>query len=108
LELAGVEVPKEMQGKSLAPLFGEGGGKWRESVLLEYFYEPRYENVPGWQAVRTERWKYIEYEKFPGMEEIYDLKSDPHEMKNVVKDPGQADQVEKMKGELERLRNEYK
>jgi arylsulfatase A-like enzyme len=33
LELAGVEVPKEMQGKSLAPLVGEGGGKWRESVF---------------------------------------------------------------------------
>jgi N-acetylglucosamine-6-sulfatase len=108
LELAGVEIPSDVQGKSLVPMLADSSTKGRESMLLQYFYEPRYENVPGWHAVRTERFKYIEYEKFPGMEEMYDLVSDPHEMKNLVKDPGEAEQVKKMKKELGRLKDEFK
>jgi arylsulfatase A-like enzyme len=34
--------------------------------------------------VRTERWKYIQYQDVPDSEELYDLAADPFEMKNVI------------------------
>jgi N-acetylglucosamine-6-sulfatase len=108
LELAGAEISSDMQGKSMLPLFADSSAKGRDSILLQYFYEPKYENVPGWWAVRTPRFKYIEYDGFAGMEEMYDLQSDPHEMKNLVNQEAQAEQVKKLKTELARLKDEYK
>jgi arylsulfatase A-like enzyme len=102
LDAAGVNVPKEMQGRSILPLFG-GGKEWRKSALLEYFMEPRFPRTPTWQAVRTDRWKYIRYPELEGMDELYDLKADPHEMKNRIQDPSAQDALKEMKTELDRL-----
>jgi N-acetylglucosamine-6-sulfatase len=38
----------------------------------------------GYQALRTERWKYIHYTELEGMDELYDLARDPYEMHNVI------------------------
>jgi arylsulfatase A-like enzyme len=38
----------------------------------------------GYRAVRTERYKYIRYLELPGMDELYDLETDPYEMQNLV------------------------
>jgi arylsulfatase A-like enzyme len=87
LELAGVAVPKAIQGRSLLPLFKDDRAPWRTSFLTEYFLEKPYPRVPTWQAVRTERWKYIHYQDLQDMDELYDLKADSYEMKNVIKGP---------------------
>jgi arylsulfatase A-like enzyme len=60
----------------------------REDFLVEYFSDkvfPRIRNM-GYQAVRTRTWKYIHYRDLTGMDELYDLRNDPYEMKNVVND----------------------
>jgi arylsulfatase A-like enzyme len=54
----------------------------------------------GYRAVRTERWKYIHYGELEGMDELYDLKADPYEMKNLIKEPGAQDALKEMKAEL--------
>jgi N-acetylglucosamine-6-sulfatase len=36
--------------------------------------------------VRNERWKYVHFTELAGMDELYDLKSDPGEMKNLIFD----------------------
>ncbi len=80
LEMAGVEVPAEMQGRSLAPLFKGKVADWRKSFLLEYYSDtvmPRLVTM-GYKAVRTERWKYIRYVDLEGMNELYDLEADPY------------------------------
>ena len=41
----------------------------------------------GYRAVRTERYKYIQYLELQGMDELYDLQEDPHESKNLLYDP---------------------
>lgn len=103
LELAGVSVPKSIQGKSLLPIFkGETAG-WRTAFLSEYFMEQQFARVPTWQAVRTERWKYIRYTDLAGMDELYDLKADPYEMKNLINDAGSREAAESMKKELDKL-----
>jgi N-acetylglucosamine-6-sulfatase len=106
LDLAGVAVPKAIQGRSLLPLFKDDRAPWRTSFLTEYFLEKPYPRVPTWQAVRTERWKYIHYQDLQDMDELYDLKADSSEMKNVIKDAEAHGTLEKLQKELERLRLE--
>ena len=57
----------------------------------------------GYQAVRTERWKYIQYKELSGMDELYDLRSDPYEMKNVIHDAAAQGSLAQMKIELQKL-----
>jgi N-acetylglucosamine-6-sulfatase len=104
LELAGVSVPKSIQGQSLVPLFSNPNASWRHSFLTEYFIEKQYPRTPTWQAVRTERWKYIHYTDLKEMDELYDLQPDPHEMKNVIKEQSARTTLKEMADELEKLR----
>ena len=60
----------------------------------------------GYKAVRNERWKYIHYLELDGMDELYDLKTDPYEMKNLISQPGAAKALDEMKKEMERLLKE--
>ncbi|HEX8523753.1 MAG TPA: sulfatase [Tepidisphaeraceae bacterium] len=109
LELAGATSPEKLQGQSLVKLFSEdvAGKDFRTSALFEYFKESAYANIPTWKAVRTDRYKLITYPEFPGMEELYDLKADPAEMKNLIKEDSAKGTVEQLKMELARLRKQY-
>ena len=92
LELGGAE-PGAVDGMSLAPLLTGKPGEWRRSFFVEYESDtvfPRIVNM-GYRAVRTERYKYIRYLELPGMEELYDLETDPYEMRNVVASPDYED-----------------
>ena len=42
----------------------------------------------GYQAVRTDTYKYVHYLDLKGMDELYDLKRDPYELKNVIGEAG--------------------
>jgi len=91
LALAGVTDTVRRQGASLVPILDgtatdASGTSWRSSVLVEYYTDqvfPRTLNM-GYQAVRTERHKYIHYLELPGMDELYDLGADPFEMNNLM------------------------
>ncbi|HEV8132031.1 MAG TPA: sulfatase [Acidobacteriota bacterium] len=103
LELAGISIPNGADGHSLLPLFKSNTHKWRKSFLTEYFAETGFPRIPTWQAVRTERWKYIHYPELTGMDELYDLRTDPYEMKNLIQDTRTQKTLKEMKGELQRL-----
>ena len=105
LELAGVSGPKTMEGRSLVPLLKGAKTEWRKSFLIEYSSDkvfPRIRQM-GYKAVRNERWKYIHYFELEGMDELYDLKADPYEMTNIIRQPGAAKIVDEMKREMERF-----
>jgi arylsulfatase A-like enzyme len=99
LDLVGVSAPAEVQGRSILPLLKGPVKGWRTAFLSEYFMEPNYARVPSWQAVRNERWKYVHYTELKGMDELYDLKSDPLEMKNLIFDA--ASTLEALKKDLD-------
>lgn len=104
LEIAGVPVPPELPGKSLVPLFSEARAPLRDAFLVEHFSEnvfPRTRQM-GYQAIRTEAWKYIHYVDLPGSDELYDLNRDPFEMRNLIGAAGAAAELARLKGELER------
>jgi arylsulfatase A-like enzyme len=84
LDLAGVPPRKNIDGRSFAPLFRADSNRvpWRTAIPLESRHEKRNQSVPRFGAIRTERYKWIEYEN--GRRALYDLKNDPHEMTNVA------------------------
>ena len=105
LELASVSPTTAAQGRSLVPLLKGLGDEWRSSFLIEYYSDrvfPRIQKM-GYKAVRTARWKYIHYLELDGMDELYDLKADPYEMRNIINRRDAARTLENMKRELERL-----
>jgi N-acetylglucosamine-6-sulfatase len=106
LDVAGAAIPQQIQGRSLAPLWQGERSRWPRSFLTEYFAEPQYPRIPSWQAVRTEQWKYIHYTELEGMDELYDLKADPYELKNLIQEPGARTALATMQTELKRLLKE--
>ena len=107
LALAGVADPMRRSGNSLLPLLQDKAPPWRESVLIEYFTDtvfPRIRNM-GYQAVRTERYKYIHYVELAGMDELYDLQSDPYEQDNLIGTARERDLLPSLQAELARLQH---
>lgn len=94
-----------MDGRSLAPLLRGGQVPWRKSVVIEYFSDTVFPRVlqMGYQAVRTKRWKYIRYRELDGMDELYDLRSDPFEMRNVIAAPHARSALKESQAELTKL-----
>lgn len=105
LELAGAAAPREMHGRSLGPLLRGQKVPWRKSFLIEYFSDKVFPRVlkMGYQAVRSERWVYIHYVDLEGMDELYDLRADPYQMKNVIAAPAAQAELQKLRSELARL-----
>lgn len=104
LEIGRARTPPGLAGRSLVPLLE--GRPWtpRRSFLIEYFSDsvfPRIRNM-GYQAVRTDRWKYIHYFELPNMDELYDLQSDPFEMRNLIAEPPAQPTLKAMQAELQR------
>jgi len=108
LELAGAAVPTAVEGRSLAPLLSGKRPAWRDSFLLEYYSDTVFPRIAkmGYKAVRTKRWKYVHYLELKGMDELYDLKADPYEMNNTIRDRGAAKTLDAMKQEMKRLLKE--
>jgi N-acetylglucosamine-6-sulfatase len=105
LALGGAPIPDDVRGRSLVPLLKGEPWRPRTSFLVEYYSDtvfPRVRNM-GYQALRTERWKYIQYTELAGMDEFYDLKSDPFELRNLVNEPSAQADREAMKAELRRM-----
>lgn len=67
--LAGLPVPKHLQGVSLKPLLANPQVAWARPAVSTM--------KAGNHAVRTDRWRYIRYAG--GGEELYDHDADPHE-----------------------------
>jgi N-acetylglucosamine-6-sulfatase len=108
LDLAGVTVPATMQGRSWKPLLAGEAPKWRTSFLYEYFQEKVLSGVPTTLGVRTADWKYVQYPTIDDVDELYDLRRDPHELHNLAADPAAKGDLADMKAELERLLKETK
>jgi arylsulfatase A-like enzyme len=108
LDAAGQKVPADMQGRSFLPLLkGERSADWRTAMYYRYYHYPMHHKVQPHYGVRTERHKLIYFNKI-NQWELFDLRTDPHELKNVYADPAQADTVKRLKAEMYRLKKELK
>jgi arylsulfatase A-like enzyme len=99
LELAGLAIPENMQGKSWKPLWYSKttSPKWREDFFYSYFREGRFA-TPTVTALRTDSMKLIKYPGKEAWSELFDLAKDPYETRNLYSDQAYADK----RTELER------
>jgi N-acetylglucosamine-6-sulfatase len=105
LELGKAEAPKTLHGRSLVPLIrGEQASSFPPSrdVFVEYYTDTVFPRVRkmGYTALRTDRWKLVHYKELQGADELYDLRSDPNELKNLATDPASATTLAEMTDRL--------
>jgi len=107
LDLAGVEIPTTMQGRSLARLLaGESPSDWRTDFFVEHLFE--HSEIPKHEGVRGERYKYARYfEQDPVYEELYDLLEDQMETRNLVGNPEFLEILEELRTRTDELRDKY-
>jgi arylsulfatase A-like enzyme len=91
IEMAGLNIPKEMDGKSLLPLLKRPESDLREDFFMEHDSIVNAENpIPDSYGIRTKEWKYIRYVNMePEVEELYHLSVDPLELNNLINDEPQ-------------------
>jgi N-acetylglucosamine-6-sulfatase len=105
LDIAGVPIPAAMQGRSFAPLLRGDSGPWRDDIFYEYFADFPYQ-VPPSQAVRTDRWLYVEYDR--GLPpELYDTAADPRQLVDLANDPAYSEVRQQLSARLAELRREF-
>jgi N-acetylglucosamine-6-sulfatase len=108
LELASVTDTVKRDGRSLgAPLHGTVV-PWRTSILIEYYTDQVFPRTltMEYQAVRTDRYKYINYVELQGMDELYDLRADPFELTNLLGSPPGDSLAVGLRAELAKLQRE--
>ena len=109
-EIAGLSIPRDLQGVSLVPIINGTVSKIKNAALSQY---PR--NGKMGYAIRTDRYRYIEwrvgdYKKSKDYmhgkvdaTELYDYKKDPLETKNLIDDPQYSEVIKKLKTELDQI-----
>ncbi len=106
LEAAGVAAPAMMQGRSLLPLLrGETPRGWRTAMYYRYYHDPGHHNTRAHYGVRTATHKLISFWK-KNQWELFDLRADPAELRNLYGQPGQEAITAELKATLARLRTE--
>jgi arylsulfatase A-like enzyme len=95
LELAGVAVPRTMQGKSMKSLLNaEATEDGRKSQFYTYW------GAPPHYGIRTERYTYLHLKDRPA--ELFDRQADPEQLHNVARDPANKGLITRLEEELQR------
>ncbi len=108
VDICRVRPLEKVHGRSWKQLLKADNKGWRKSWLYEYNYEKQFPYTPNVRGVRTDTWKYAHYPHGDGgpdrhTAELYNLKQDPNETKNLINDPKYASVVRELKAELARL-----
>jgi arylsulfatase A-like enzyme len=120
LDYAGLKAPEDMQGVSFRRnLEGHTPKNWRKAMYYRYWmHNDNDHHVPGHYGIRTDRWKLIYFYGKPldktgahppdseAAWELYDLRNDPREMKNLYPDAKYASTIRDLKAQLDRLQKE--
>ena len=107
LDIAGINIPDDMQGRSLLPLFkGESPADWRDSIYYHYLEFPGAHSVRRHYGVRTRTHKLIRYYNIDEWE-LFDLSKDPDELVSVHGKKEYAAVQKDLEQELSRLQKLY-
>ncbi len=95
LDLCGLPLPDYLEGVSLVPLLTDPQAAWGRPA---YTVQTR-----GWslgRSLRTERWRYTEWDTAGTSRALFDHDADPHEMRNLAHDPAHAETAARLRAQL--------
>ncbi|MEW4924871.1 sulfatase [Algibacter sp. 2305UL17-15] len=109
LDFANVDIPEDMQGKSLRPLFTNTieDEDFRDAIYYHYYDFPAFHMVKKMYGVRTDRFKLIHVYDDIDEWELYDLKEDPSEVNNVINDDAYNEVEQILRQRLAELQEQY-
>lgn len=108
LELAGAEIPSDIQGISLVPLLkGEAPQDWRDDLYYHFHEFPAEHMVKRHYGIRTDRYKLIHFYNDIDTWELYDLQNDPMEMNNIYGQPGTEELTRSLMKRLKSAQERY-
>jgi len=82
-ELSRLSPPAGLHGRSLTPLLKEPDAAWDHAALTQVMRGPAGNTFMGY-SVRTERWRYTEWDGGKRGTELYDEVADPDELHNLA------------------------
>ena len=104
-ELAGLAVPSGLHGRSLKPLLQEPNARWDHPAFTQVMRGGANNQFMGY-SVRTEKWRYIEWDEGRQGRQLYNEVADPDELRNLAADPKQAKVVAEMQRLLRTMRRQ--
>lgn len=109
LDFAQGKAPETWQGKSFrSVLENPSQAKPIRDAHYYRYYDPNEHKVEPHFSVRTDDYKYIVFPRDKeGYVELFDLKKDPNELKNVAEDPNYAQVRKEMVQKLKEVRKRY-
>jgi len=108
LDIAGIPVPEDMQGRSFLPLVKGDTAGWRKAAYYHYYEFPQPHHVYPHFGIRTEKYTLVRFYGPADAWELYDLAKDPHEMHNVYGEAAYAQVADSLKQQLAKLAEQYK
>ncbi|HOX57144.1 MAG TPA: sulfatase [Candidatus Paceibacterota bacterium] len=103
VDICGLPPPPDLEGKSLRPLLVNPEAQWARPAFTQVVRLTDKRRPVG-RSVRTERWRYTEWQDGKLGSELYDHDSDPNEFANLAQDPQHAAVVAELKALLRRMR----
>lgn len=102
-ELAGLSLPAGLQGRSLKPLLKEPNAPWERPAFTQVMRSDGNRSFMGY-SVRTEQWRYVEWDDGNRGVQLYNEQDDPDELRNLAADPTRKTVVAVMRELLRTVR----
>lgn len=107
LNIAGLAIPKGMQGESFFSLINGTEKEGRDAIFYHYYENGEHAVSPHF-GIRTKRYKLIRFYKRVEGWELFDMEKDPRELHNVYNDPAYQKLIPELKKQLVQLVDQLK